>query len=188
MTYDIGHRLKVSDTFTLEQTAFIINWDEAIAFDSDSNTYINVSPQSEAYVYGLENTITFKPTKAVDVKVNFTVQNSDDGSDNSTEMTRVPRFTGGILSTYRHHICNNPAWFTVGVEHIGSRFVNASNSREAEARTVLNAAIGYQPSDKVTLSLRGENLTNDLESPNPGTSSNYTSVPISVFFGVEASF
>ena len=92
-THDIGHRVRLHEHVQFEQTFFYTGWHEAIFFRSGK--YRNVSPVSSAYVYGL-NTITIQPMESLDIQVDFTYQDSDDGSVNNDEMTRAPNYKGAL--------------------------------------------------------------------------------------------
>lgn len=191
VTYDFGHRLRVCEYITIEQTAFFIGWDEAISFNNSTSKYYNVSPVNNAYVYGVENSIILEPTESLDIQMNFTLQNSDDGSVNNTEMTRVARFEGSVLGVYQQPIYGKPAWMSVGVDYKGSRYYDPQVNDKLPGILNVSAAIGYQPTDEIELTLRGENLTNEKEPTSLSrfsTTTSWTSVPLAIYFGVEASF
>ena len=96
--------------------------------------------------------------------------------------------TKGLCGTYQRKVLGKPSWVNLGVTYTGRRFDNAASNIILPGFTSVNAAIGFQPRDEITAAVRGENLTNETETTNINTSSNYTTVPMAFYFGVEAKF
>ena len=122
-----------------------------------------MSPEENAYVYGIENSVHIEASEQLDLRLTLTLQDSDDGSDRDREITQVPRVQASVLGTWYQDIADRPGWLTVGIDYLGDRFQNRTNSRELSAITNVRAVVGYEPTDHLTVTLRGENLTNELD-------------------------
>ena len=84
------------------------------------------------------------------------VVESLDESELGNELGNTPRDSATLWTTYEF----TEAWQAgFGVQHVGSRFSNTSNTRKAKSYTVYDAMVGYTVSDALSLRLNGYNLS-----------------------------
>ncbi len=76
--------------------------------------------------------------------------------DVGNELGNTPRDSATLWTTYEF----TDAWQAgFGVQHVGSRFSNTSNTRMAKSYTLYDAMVGYRVSDALSLRLNGYNLS-----------------------------
>lgn len=76
--------------------------------------------------------------------------------DIGNELGNTPRDSASLWTTYEF----SDAWQAgFGVQHVGSRFSNTSNTRMAKAYTLYDAMVGFKVSDSLSLRLNGYNLS-----------------------------
>lgn len=77
--------------------------------------------------------------------------------DVGNELGNTPRHSASLWTTYEL----SDAWQAgFGVQHVGSRFSNTSNTRMAKAYTLYDAMVSWKLSDAFSLRLNGYNLSN----------------------------
>ncbi|MFW5882194.1 MAG: TonB-dependent receptor plug domain-containing protein [Planctomycetota bacterium] len=190
-TWEIGHRSEIQETFELEQTVFYTVFEEAIAY---GNGFENVEPDDTAYVLGIENTGVWQPIDGLQIRATLTVQDSDNGSEAGNELTFTPSVHGGLQATYEFRAWEQDLWVSAGIDHRGEQYQDSDNTLEHDAITTLHAVVGWRPTERYTVYLRGDNLTDETEAvyiAEPSMfGSGYTSTmaPLSVAIGAQATF
>jgi catecholate siderophore receptor len=76
--------------------------------------------------------------------------------DVGNELGNTPRDSASLWTTYEF----SDAWQAgFGMQHVGSRFSNTSNTRMAKSYTLYDAMVGFKVSDTLSLRLNGYNLS-----------------------------
>jgi len=117
--------------------------------------------QGEQRVDGFEVGFAGRMTDAWTVFGGYTHLDSEvveslDPTELGNELGNTPRDSATLWTTYEF----TDAWQAgFGVQHVGSRYSNTSNTRMAKSYTLYDAMVGYRVSDALSLRLNGYNLS-----------------------------
>ena len=89
----------------------------------------------------------------------LTAKYDEFGANTGNQPQNVPEKVANLWVNYAFA----PQWEAlVGVQYVGERFGNASNTLKLDDYTVVNAGLDYHVSDNSTLSLRGYNVFDEV--------------------------
>ena len=117
--------------------------------------------QGEQRVDGFEIGLAGSITDAWTVYGGYTHLDSEvveslDPTEVGNRLGNTPRHSASLWSSHRL----SDAWDVgFGVQHVGARFSNTSNTRQAKAYTVYDAMVSWRASDALVLRLNGQNLS-----------------------------
>lgn len=111
---------------------------------------------------GVEASLALQLSKALRIEGNaalLTAQYDDFGEATGNQPRNVPEKVANVWINYAFA----PQWEAlVGVQYVGERFGNDSNTLKLDDYTVVNAGLDYHITDNSTLSLRGYNVFDEV--------------------------
>ncbi len=121
-----------------------------------------VLPVGQQSSQGVEASLALQLSKALRIEGSaalLTAKYDEFGPNTGNQPQNVPEKVANLWVNYAFA----PQWEAlVGVQYVGERFGNASNTLKLDDYTVVNAGLDYHVSDNSTLSLRGYNVFDEV--------------------------
>ena len=157
-TLELGAKWELAgDRLLLSAALFRTEKTNARTEDADEIVVL----QGEQRVDGFEIGLAGSVTDAWTVYGGYTHLDSEvveslDPTEVGNRLGNTPRHSASLWSSHRL----SDAWDVgFGVQHVGARFSNTSNTRQAKAYTVYDAMVSWRASDALVLRLNGQNLS-----------------------------
>ncbi|MBN2712871.1 MAG: TonB-dependent receptor [Planctomycetes bacterium] len=169
-------KLRFGSTFFSTKTEDMITWESnQITWDS----YYKNTQQAKAY--GIESSLSAILPWNLDFNLTYTYTKSKD-ENTDKYLTYVPEHTayanlGWSFNEDRGHL-------NLGVNYVGSRFTNATNTEKLKNYTVVNVSSSYKLSDNWQIYGRVENLLDRQYEE----VADYDTPGIGAFLGIKVSF
>ena len=157
-TLEFGTKWELAgDRLLLSAALFRTEKTNARTEDADEIVVLQGEQRVDGFEIGLAGSIT----DAWTVYGGYTHLDSEvveslDPAEVGNSLGNTPRHSASLWSSHRL----SDAWDVgFGVQHVGARFSNTSNTRQAKAYTLYDAMVSWRASDALVLRLNGQNLS-----------------------------
>ena len=157
-TLELGTKWELAgDRLLLSAALFRTEKTNARTEDADEIVVLQGEQRVDGFEIGLAGSIT----DAWTVYGGYTHLDSEvveslDPAEVGNSLGNTPRHSASLWSSHRL----SDAWDVgFGVQHVGARFSNTSNTRQAKAYTLYDAMVSWRASDALVLRLNGQNLS-----------------------------
>jgi vitamin B12 transporter len=172
----------IDDRLRFSATYFDALYEDMIDWDSVTWTYINIAEAtSRGYEFGLD----YRPWDQLELALDYSVV---DARDRETDDPLIRR-AGEKYSAALSYAPTKRARIHISALHVGERddlaFIMGEEKRiELDPYTLVNAGFRYFLKDRLSLSLRGENLLDEHYQEAHG----YGTIPMTFYAGVNYTF
>ena len=157
-TLELGTKWELAgDRLLLSAALFRTEKTNARTEDADEIVVLQGEQRVAGFEIGLAGSITDDWTVYGGyTHLDSEVVESLDPAEVGNSLGNTPRHSASLWSSHRL----SDAWEVgFGVQHVGARFSNTSNTRQAKAYTVYDAMVSWRASDALVLRLNGQNLS-----------------------------
>ncbi len=157
-TLELGTKWELAgDRLLLSAALFRTEKTNARTEDSDEIVVLQGEQRVDGFEIGLAGSVTDDWTVYGGyTHLDSEVVESLDPAEVGNSLGNTPRHSASLWSSHRL----SDAWEVgFGVQHVGARFSNTSNTRQAKAYTVYDAMVSWRASDALVLRLNGQNLS-----------------------------
>lgn len=184
LSWEVGIDAEPADGLRLGSTLFATEYDNRIAYFFNPVTFIGTyrNETDTSQTLGLENQVNWAiPQTPCAAFATYTWQDTED--QNGQTFIGLPRHKGSLGVTAD----NAWGWATLAADGVGAR--RDSNNANLPGYVTCSAVLGWRTTSWLSLYARGENLLDKAHTDANGFSSDtYTSQPLSVFVGAEATY
>ena len=157
-TLELGTKWELAgDRLLLSAALFRTEKTNARTEDADEIVVLQGEQRVAGFEIGLAGSITDDWTVYGGyTHLDSEVVESLDPAEVGNSLGNTPRHSASLWSSHRLA----DAWEVgFGVQHVGARFSNTSNTRQAKAYTLYDAMVSWRASDALVLRLNGQNLS-----------------------------
>lgn len=156
---EFGIRQKLfNDNFNLTASLFKIDKENVSQVDSDNSTALNTVhiASGKQTSKGFEIDINGDITPLLSLIASYGYTDTKDKDNNNNKIVDIPHHTANIFAKYNLANFDLPGFdFTGGINYIGKKYGDTSNSIQYDSSTILNASITYSREDwKASLSVQ----------------------------------
>jgi iron complex outermembrane recepter protein len=194
MAYELGYRVKPTDTVSLDFTAYYFDYDEIRSYDESNFTLDNVNFEAniplengaKAETYGFEAAAKWIASEDWTLSGSFTMQKMKveeaPGVSLFDDEDAVPNYMASINS---YHRITNKLGFNAA-----AYFQDNITAYNTGSQVRVDLGFVYQATENLEITLHGANLTEGFTQEASGTvtGSRYKEIPRSVFVGLSYNF
>jgi len=163
--FEVGIKSMLMDgKLQLNASAFYTEFEDLQIQTTNIETGLQTSNGGDAETNGLEVELNFSPVENLVLMANYAYLDAEftDGELNGYELAYAPESTFSVGANFDHQFLGGTLnWFAV-YNYTDDFYHDAGNGSEEDAYGLLNARVGYTPTDgNWELALAGDNLTDE---------------------------